>query len=31
LKCGFSLKDYAEIEYGSKDDFWGLYVLNQTT
>jgi len=31
LKYGFSVKDYAEIEYGSKDDFWGLYAFNQAT
>jgi hypothetical protein len=30
LKYGFSVKDCAEIEYGSKDDFWGLYVFSQT-
>lgn len=30
LKYGFSLKDYAEIEYGGKDDYWGLYVFNRT-
>jgi len=29
LKYGFLLKDYAEIEYGSEDDFWGLYVFNK--
>jgi cyclopropane fatty-acyl-phospholipid synthase-like methyltransferase len=29
LKYGFSLKHYAEIEYGGEDDFWGLYVFNQ--
>ncbi len=28
-KFGYSLEDYAEIDYGNENDFWGLYVFKQ--